>query len=272
MAFSTLVAACSLIVTQFQSLSSYAAVLGRLSSMVAAVETSQATKGSGIEIVEAEGPLAYEGLTLLPPTDGDPVLKELSMTIPFGARLLLTGPNQAAGVAVFRATAGVSIDGRGRIIRPGSDQIMFLAQRPYLPPGTLRQVLEPVAHTGKISDDRILRLLSELGLEQVSVRAGGLDCEQDWATQLSLREQQLLAIIHILIATPRFVFLDRVGTALGSKQMDEVLRMLSESSIAYINSGRIDGSLDLYDAVLECHDDGGWTLTGDAAGRMGATR
>src|SRR5271166_2507124 len=52
MAFSTLVAAFSLIVTQYQSLSNFAAVVARLSSMASAVERSNAAPA--IEIVESE--------------------------------------------------------------------------------------------------------------------------------------------------------------------------------------------------------------------------
>jgi putative ATP-binding cassette transporter len=159
MAFSLLVGAFSLIVTQFQSLSPFAAVVSRLSSLVGAIEPSRAPAESAIEIVEAEGQLAYEGLTLLSSTDGSPLVKDLSISIPAGTRVLLTGSNQAAGVALFRATAGVSASGAGRILCPAPDDILFLAQRPYLPQGTLRQVLVPTRHEGKITDDRILELL-----------------------------------------------------------------------------------------------------------------
>ena len=50
MAFSLLVAAFSLIVTQFQSISNFAAVVARLSSLMEAIEQSQTTTGSAIEI------------------------------------------------------------------------------------------------------------------------------------------------------------------------------------------------------------------------------
>jgi vitamin B12/bleomycin/antimicrobial peptide transport system ATP-binding/permease protein len=270
MAFSMLVGAFSLIVTQFQSLSSFAAVLARLSSLMEAVEQLQTTTGTVIEIVEAEGSLAYEQLTLQSSTNGSPLLKDLSISIPFGTRVLLTGSNQAARVLLFRATTGASTAGAGRIIRTGADDILFLAQRPYLPPGTLRQVLERTAHAGEISDNRIFGLLRELNLEQVLSRAGGLDAERDWATLLSLREQQLLAFIHILLAAPRYAFLDRVGTALGSDQVHKILHMLSESSITYINNGEADHSLDLYDAVLEFGQDGDWTWTANRPGPLAA--
>ena len=270
MAFSMLMGAFSLIVTQFQSISTFAAVVARLSALVEAVEQSQTTTGSAIEMVEAEGRLAYERLTLLSSTNGSPVLKDLSISIPCGTRVLLTGSNQAAGVVLFRATAGVSTAGAGRIIRPGADDILFLAQRPYLPPGTLRQVLVRTVRADDIADERIVGLLRELHLEQVLTRAGGLDTEQDWETLLSLREQQLLAFLHILLAAPRFAFLDRVGTALGSDQVHKILHMLSGSSITYINNGEPGDSRDLYDAVLECGEEGGWTWTAKQAGRMAA--
>ncbi len=265
MAFSTLVAAFSLIVTQFQSLSTFAAVVSRLSSLQEAFERSQTTTESTIDIVEAEGPLAYERLTLLSSTNSSPLLRDLSISIPFGTRVLLTGSNQGAGVALFRATAGVSTAGTGRIVRPGADGIHFLAQRPYLPPGTLRQILVPAAREGEISDDRILELLRELNLERTLTLAGGLDTEHDWDTLLSLQEQQLLAIVHILLAAPRFAFLDRVDTALDDGEVQKVLRILSQSSITYVNSGKADDSRDLYDAVLNCAEDGGWTWAANRA-------
>src|SRR5919198_401780 len=137
MAFTMLVGAFSLIVTQFQSISTFTAVVRRLRSLEEAIEQSQTTTGSAIEIVEAEGRLAYERLTLLSSRNGSPLLKDLSISIPFGTRVLLTGSNESARVVLFRATAGLSTAGAGRIIRPGADDILFLAQRPYLPPGTL---------------------------------------------------------------------------------------------------------------------------------------
>jgi vitamin B12/bleomycin/antimicrobial peptide transport system ATP-binding/permease protein len=260
MAFSALVAAFSLIVTQFQSLSNFAAVVARLSSMIEAVDKSHDGARPGIEIVEDEGRLAYERLTLPSSTDGAPLLKDLSISIPLGMRGLLTGSNQAARAALFRATAGANTHGAGRILRPGGDGVIFLAQRPYLPPGTLRQAL--LRHTpGEVSDERILALLRELGLDQLLSMAGGMDVEQDWSTLLSLREQQLLGFADILLNAPRFAFLDRLGGALTPVEIRRLLRMLSENSIAYVNNGDADEPHDLYDAVLECGEGGAWTWT-----------
>jgi putative ATP-binding cassette transporter len=270
MAFSTLVAAFSLIVTQYQSLSTIAVAAARLNSLVQALEQPPKAMGSAIEIVEAEGPLAYERLTLLQSTNDSPLLKDLSISIPFGTRVLIAGSNRAAGEALFRVTAGVSTAGAGRIIRPGGDDILFLAQQPYVPQGTLREVLVPIDHAGEISDEQIFALLRELNLEQVAVQAGGLDKEQDWGTLLSLQEQQLLTLIHILLAAPRFAFLDRANTVLDTDQVHQILQMFSKNSVTYINNGEADHSRDLYDAVLQCGEDGAWRWTENPAGPMPA--
>jgi putative ATP-binding cassette transporter len=257
-AFAMLVGAFSLIVTQFNSISNFAAVIARLGSLVDAFEKSKKSTPTDVEIIEQGTRLAYERLTLLS-SGGAPLLKDLSVSISPGAMVLLTGPAQLAGTTLFRATAGIPTPGSGRIIRPAPADIAFLAQRPYLPPGTLRQIVVPRGDASIISDGAILGLLRELGLEQVVSEAGGLDKEQAWwASSLSLTDQQLLAFARILLARPRFVFLDRLAATLGSEQFETALRMLSERSIACIHNGEVSGGRNLFQAFLNYDDTGQW--------------
>ena len=68
-------------------------------------------------------------------------------------------------------------------------------------------------------------------------------------------------MIHIVLAAPRFVFLDRVGTVLSFDEVQKILQLLSNSSMTAINFGAADEPRDVYDAILECRDDGGWAWT-----------
>jgi putative ATP-binding cassette transporter len=258
MAFTLIVNAFSLIVTQIQSLSNFAAVVVRLNSLIEALERKQPAPAAGIEMSKDDRRVAYEEVTLLSPVDGQPVLKNLSISIPFGSRVLISGSNETGKLALFRATAGLWPSGKGRIIRPAATDIYFLAERPYLPPVTLREVLVDQKLEHSIADGQIRDLLHELDLDPVLVRAGGLNIEQDWGTLLSLGELQLLTFTHILLAAPHFVFLDRAGTALNSGQVRKILKMLSKNSITYINFGESDDLRDLYDAVLEIDELGTW--------------
>ena len=265
-AFSAVVAAFSLIVTQYQSITNFAAVAARLDALVTALETPAKP---AIEIVAADRRLAYEELTLSS-TNGAPLVKNLSVSVPLVTRVRVTGPDPAAGTALFRATAGLSVPGRGRILLPPDTQ--FLAERPYLPPGTLRQALGTAEGGGEPSDERIFELLRALKVDAAVSQAGGLDAEQDWDKVLSLRDQQLLAFVRLLLASPRLAFLDRIGGALEPDLAAVILRMMADRAIAYVDHEQAETSFELYDAVLQCTGSGGWTWTprGANAAQRGA--
>jgi len=256
-AFAQLLGAFSLIVNQFQAISSFAAVIARLSSMARAVE--KPFPSCEMALVGADGHIGYEGLTLLSHEGDRELLKNLNVEIPHGTRLLVVGPNEDARIALFRATAGIWPTGVGRVVRPPLDDIVFLPQRPYLPLGTLRDLLVGNGDGRVISDDQIATTLRDVGLGSVQMRAGGLDTEQDWPDILSLGEQQLLALTRLMIARPAFVFLDRVTTSLKPVQVREVLRRLNEKAVSYVTFAEDVESVELYDAVLEINSDGAWT-------------
>ena len=265
MAFSHLLGAFSLIVTQFQSISSYAAVLARLSALRRAAEDT-APVPSGIEIVENDDCLAYEQLTLRSPRDGRVLIDRLSLSIPPGLRLLVRGGSNTARIALARATAGMWDVGEGRIVRPAFAHFQLLPERPYLPPGTLREILVRTGSEDTVASEAIEHALGTVGLEHVLVRAGGLDVERDWHDVLSLDEQQLLSSTRLLLAKPRFAFLDRIGTALSADQVDQLLRLLTEHHITYITVSNGDYRLASYDAVLDLAPDGTWSVAPVRAG------
>ena len=258
MAFAQLLGAFSLIVNQFQSISSFAAVVARLSALGGAVEKGPPAARSEVAVVEADGRIGYEGLTLLSPEGGRELLNNLTVDLPRGTRVLVVGPNEAARIALFRATASIWPAGVGTIARPPLDAIFFLPQRPYLPPGTLRDLLVRTGQEQVITDDRITTALHDAGLDPVLTRAGGLDSEHDWPVILSLGEQQLLALTRLVLARPAFAMLDRVNAALKPAQVRQALRRLDESSITYITLAEDAESVDLYDAVLEIDAEGAW--------------
>lgn len=258
-AFTYLLGAFSLIVTQFQSISAYTAVIARLRGLVQAVETVRSGTASPIEVCEMCDRIAYERLSLQSPRDGRLLIDQLSVEIPAGGRLLIRGENQTAKVALFRATADLWDAGSGKIIRPGLEDTLFLPERPYLPPGTLRESLLRTGGEDQTPDDRIMETLRSLDIDSILARVGGLDTEADWDDVLSLGEQQLLAFTHLLLLGPRFVFLDRPGTALDAEQLDRVLQMLHDHSIAYITLGNSHDNLSFYDAVLDLEPEGRWS-------------
>jgi putative ATP-binding cassette transporter len=271
-AFTHLMGAFSLVVTQFQSISSFAAVIARIGALVEGMDQAQSQKECPLQLREAADALAYERVSLRSPVDGRPLVEDLTATIPADGRLLVVGPDAAANAALFRATAGLWDTGAGRITRPEPDRIMFLPERPYLPPGTLREVLLHTGQESVVTDERIAAALAALGLEPLVERMGGLDVERPWDSILSLSEQQLIAFARLLIAAPRLAVLDRLSSALDPEQVAQLLNLLTEHAIGYVNFGEPDEPLGAYDALLELAGDGRWALRELSGGTGRAAR
>jgi putative ATP-binding cassette transporter len=286
MAFSQLLGAFSLVVTQFQSISSFTAVIARLGSLGEAIELSQSVTAVSMETCPHEKPLiecpiclpervqlaavptihvreesdrvAYESLTLRAPKEDRVLLRELSVSIPQKTRVVVVGVNHPAKMALLRATAGIWSTGTGRIVRPPAYRILFLPERPYLLPGTLRQILSPPRRGALVSDEEVALATRACDLEQGLARIGGPDVEADWSSALSLGEQQLLAVARAVLAAPLFVFLERPDTTLTPDQVARVLDALTRRGITYVTFTDRETGLERYDALLELRPDTSW--------------
>lgn len=260
MAFGHLIGAFSLIVTQFQSISSYTAVIARLEALANAFGLCAAPAKPDMVHYDGCGHVSFEGLNLNSPRSGRQLVKDLNLSIPAGTRVLIHAPNESARSALFRATAGLWDPAAGRIVRPQEDDMLFLPERPYVPPGTLRQILLQSGKEKHFSDERILLTLRTLNLVPAVQRAGGLDRERNWTELLSLGEQQLLAFARVLLAEPTFVFIDHPSRSLTQSQVDELLKVLRDRDITYLTLGEEDDDTALYDQLLTIAHDGTCTL------------
>ena len=174
---------------------------------------------------------------------------------------MVTGVEDEPKVALFRAMAGIWECGSGRIVRPGLDDILFLSERPYLPPGILRDILVRMDNVAKTADPDIMAVLAKLDLLEVVKRLGGLHAHEDWDDLLAIGEQHLLSVARILLASPSFVVLDRPGSALPKDQIKLILDLLLEQGMGVVVLAK-NGESDLhFDACLEIACDGRWAVT-----------
>jgi len=259
MAFAHLVGAFSLVVNQFGQLSSYAAVLARLSALGEAADTAAASGARDIAVAEDGRRLAIERLTLRTPQDARVLVRALSLDLASGARGLVVGPEDAT-VALERAIAGVWPSGEGRIVRPAD--VMFLPDRPYLPPGTLRELL---AGTARVGEQEVWTALRTAGVEPTVLRVGGLDVSLDWDTALSLREQRLLEIARMLLAAPSVVVLEHLVTGLDGATAAAMRAGLSARGIGLLALEDAVPDVMDFDEVVQIAPDGSWTRTGARA-------
>ena len=264
MAFATLLGAFSLIVTQFQSISAFTAVTARLHTLQDGIEKANELTPCTINVEESPDRVAYLNVTLHSGDKSRELVKNLNLVIPRGTRWLVIGTDEAAKVALFRATAGIWDCGGGEIIRPSLDDILFLPERPYLPPGTLRALLVRTGMEKLVPDEMIREVMVKLGVDDVITRSNGLDTDQNWDDMLSIGEQHLLSVARIFIAKPTFVFLDRPGSSLAKNQITVIMDMLSEQGTGVVVLSKNGESRLKYDSVLDIKKDGTWEVRDEA--------
>lgn len=265
MAFATLLGAFSLIVTQFQSISAFTAVTARLHTLSDAIDKANRIDPCAITVEEKPDRVVYQNITLHSSDGSRLLVSDLSLEIFRGSRWLVTCAEDAPKVALFRATAGVWACGGGEMIRPGLEDILFLPERPYLPPGTLREVLLRTGAESVVPDAVIMGVLVKLGLEDIVARSNGLDADQDWDDLLSIGEQHMISVARLFLAKPSFVFLDRPGSALPKNQISSILDMLTAQGVGVVLLSKNGESRLRYDGTLEIKAGGAWEVRNEAA-------
>jgi putative ATP-binding cassette transporter len=204
-------------------------------------------------------------MTLFTAEDHRPLIRDLSLEVPEGKRLAITGPN-LLGKIIQRAAAGLWDEGEGRLILPDPDAIMFVPQQPCAARGRLRDILLEGLNNN-IPDERLLANLNDVCLGEVVAREGGLESQKDWGTVLSPGELCTLAFARLLLAGPRFAFLETPGEVLKEPVARRVYEALRRSSITYITVGCPAALISYHDARLELREDGSWRteVTANAA-------
>lgn len=178
---------------------------------------------------------------------------------------MIVGPSGAGKSSLLRVIAGLWTTGSGHITRPGTTDMLFLPQQPYLPLGDLRcQLTYP--NTGQaISDDELLLWLNRVNLATLAERFGGLGTDLDWSRVLSVGEQQRLAFARALLARPRYLLLDESTSALDAANEELLYGQLAALSITPISVSHHHSIARHHHHALKLHGDASWYLQAASA-------
>ena len=140
---------------------------------------------------------------------GRAVLQHAQLQVLPHERVLLEGPSGSGKSTLLRVLAGIWPHAQGQVQRPAN--AMFIAQRPYLPEGPLRDALAYPDAADRYSDAQLCQALQDALLPGL---VDALDTHAVWASTLSGGEQQRLAVARVLLKRPAWVFADEASSAL----------------------------------------------------------
>jgi len=253
----------NVVVARFQQLTTFGAGINRLYTFAQFLEQTEATQPSDeqpkIQTVEADR-LAVEHLSLQTPNYQRTLIENLSLELAAGQGLLVMGPSGCGKSSLLRAIAGLWDSGTGAIVRPESDQILFLPQRPYMVLGTLGdQLLYPNTHL-EVDDEHLKQVLQQVNLADLDERFGGFDAQQDWADVLSLGEQQRLTFARLLLNKPKYAILDEATSALDLSNEERLYQHLQAMGTTFLSVGHRATLANYHQSLLELSQDKTWKI------------
>jgi putative ATP-binding cassette transporter len=229
-AFGQVQGALSWFIMAYPLFAEWKATTDRLLGFHYAIERAREenARADGVQVTENGGEnLSIEGISLALP-NGEKLLAPSSANIGPGERVLIRGPSGSGKSTLFRAIAGIWPFGSGRLARPRNFKVLFLPQRPYLPIGTLKQVVTYPDSEESYTDEQARQALEACSLSRLAPR---LNEARHWALELSPGEQQRIAFARALLIQPAWLFLDEATSAVD-EALEERLYALLEQRLA----------------------------------------
>ncbi len=222
-AFTAVLAALNWFAENYIRLAEWSASAKRIDELLVALDDIDVSEKEARIVIENSSAAEIRLVDLsIVHRDGRVVVDDADITVAPGDRVLLGGESGSGKSTLIRAVAGLWPWGEGRILLPEGAKVAFVPQRPYIPLGSLREVLAYPAEGKLLSTDRAQEVLRDVGLKYFVEK---LDEEEvRWDQTLSGGERQRLAFARLLIDEPDIIIMDEATAALD---VDSEFRLLS---------------------------------------------
>lgn len=225
-----------------------------------------------LNVLYADGEVRWSDVDIVSP-GGLSLLRDFTLGVTPGRHTLIMGSNGSGKTALMRVLSGLWPPAKGTVTLPiSADALMFLPQRTYLPPGSLRALLTypsvpQAAHDGVpeeafVADDAITSAVVAFGLNTMMDREGGLDAAKNWEEVLSGGERQRVALVRVLLHRPQFAFLDECTSAISQDDEPFFYSLLQKAGVTLITVSHRETLSKLHPVVVFLDGEGGYRVTG----------
>ncbi|MGV8920211.1 MAG: ABC transporter ATP-binding protein/permease [Pseudomonas sp.] len=204
----------------YTSLAAWRATSDRLLSFRQGMNDNE-SRTSTIDVKREGNGLSFENLGLNL-ADGRELLAGANLNIEQGDRIMLSGRSGSGKSTLLRALGGLWQNGDGHVRLP-SERYLFLPQRPYLPIGTLREVLSYPQAPDAYPVERYAQVLETSRLGHLIPR---LDESDHWQRMLSPGEQQRVAFARALLYAPAWLYMDEATSAMDEEDESALYQAL----------------------------------------------
>jgi putative ATP-binding cassette transporter len=193
------------------------------------------------------GVVSMDGVSVVSPT-GVELVAGLTLTVTKGDSLLLYGASGVGKTAICRTLKGLWPGKGGIVTCPRS--VMFMGSAPYFPQGCSLQAQVCYPHqSSSIPEDTLRRLLADCSLEHLLRHISSSDVPFP-TEELSVGEQQQLAIARVLLKQPQFVVLDEATSAVDPETEQQLFKKLSSRGITLITVSARPSLLRFHSRIL----------------------
>ena len=198
-------------------------------------ENLNAVSMNGVDVVSPTGLLLVSGLTF---------------TVTKGESLLIYGASGVGKTAICRTLKGLW-QGQGGVATCPRSATMFLGTRPYFPVGSLNAQLTYPDSTRSIPKDTLRQLLADCSLDHLLRGASTSIAVPFVASELSLSEQQQLAVARLLLKRPQFAVLDEATSAVDPNTEHKIFEQMLGRGITLITVSTRASLLRFHSRILK---------------------